>query len=292
LCEINVSDVSSQQDLNERAAAAGFLGTLQAGFTDFHYLRDVWKKTTEKEALIGVGMTGIASGAVMKLDLTEAALVVKHANESTAKQIGINKAARCTTIKPSGTTSLVLGTSSGIHAWHNDFYLRRMRIGKNEALYKYLLNNHPELLEDDLLNAKQAIVCIPQRAPEGSILRDEDVMQFLQRIKRFNDEWVKPGTVAGSNTNNVSATVSIQTCDWQRVGDWLWENKTSYNGLSVLPFDNGNYKQAPFEDLTEKEFHKLEKSLKEIDLSNVIEYDDETEHKQEAACAGGACMLV
>lgn len=292
LCEINVSDVASQQDLNERAAAAGFLGTLQAGFTDFHYLRDEWRKTTEKEALIGVGMTGIASGAVMKYDLTETALVVKEANEKTAKKIGINKAARCTTIKPSGTTSLVLGTSSGIHAWHNDFYLRRMRIGKNEALYHYLLREHPELLEDDLLNAKQAIVRIPQRAPEGSILRNEDVMQFLQRIKLFNDRWVKPATAAGSNTNNVSATISIQDNDWQRVGDWLWENKASYNGLSVLPYDNGNYKQAPFEDITRIEFEQLEHALKAIDLSNVIEHDDETEHKQEAACAGGACMLV
>jgi ribonucleoside-triphosphate reductase (thioredoxin) len=291
LCEINVSDVASQQDLNERAAAAGFLGTLQAGFTDFHYLREVWKKTTEKEALIGVGMTGIASGAVMKFNLAEAASVVKKTNEQTARRIGINKAARCTTIKPSGTTSLVLGTSSGIHAWHNDFYLRRMRIGKNEALYQYLLTEHPELLEDDLLNPKQAIVRIPQRAPQGSILRNEDVMQFLQRIKTFNELWVKPGTAAGSNTNNVSATISIQDNDWQRVGDWLWENKASYNGLSVLPYDNGNYKQAPFEDITKEEFVTLEKSLREIDLSNVIEHADETEHKQEAACAGGACLI-
>ena len=291
LCEINVSDATSQQDLNERAKAAGFLGTLQAGFTDFHYLREVWKKTTEKEALIGVGMTGIASGAVMKLDLAEAASTVKKSNEQTAKQIGINKAARCTTIKPSGTTSLVLGTSSGIHAWYNDYYLRRMRIGKTEALYHYLLNEHPELLEDDLLNARQAIVRIPQKAPAGSILRTENVMDFLERIKRFNAEWVKPGTTNGSNTNNVSATIPIQDEDWQRVGDWLWENKASFNGLSVLPYDNGNYKQAPFEDIAKEEFEQLETSLKQIDLSNVVEFDDETEHKQEAACAGGACLV-
>ncbi|MEO0133031.1 MAG: hypothetical protein ABIK73_08905, partial [candidate division WOR-3 bacterium] len=197
-----------------------------------------------------------------------------------------------TTIKPSGTTSLVLGTSSGIHAWHNDYYIRRIRIGKNEALYEYLRLNHPELLEDDLLNSRQAIICIPQKAPEGSILRTEDVMDLLERIKKFNEEWVRPGFRRGQNANNVSATVSIRDEDWERVGEWMWENKASYNGLSVLPYDTGNYKQAPFEDITREKFEELERSLKAIDLRNVYEADDATEHTAEAACAGGACQVV
>src|SRR5690606_32762091 len=155
-----------------------FFGTLQAGFTNFHYLREVWKTTTEYEALIGVGMTGIASGRVLNLDLREAAEVVKRTNLHVSEKIGIEFAARCTTIKPSGTSSIVLGTSSGIHAWHSEYYLRRIRIGKNEALYEYLSKSHPELLEEDLLNSKQAIIRIPQRAPEGSILRNEDVMDL------------------------------------------------------------------------------------------------------------------
>lgn len=292
LCEVNVSDVTSQEELNERAKAAAFFGTLQAGFTDFHYLRAVWRETTEKDALIGVGMTGIASGNVLKLDLQEAANEVKKTNLEVSSRIGIEFAARCTTIKPSGTTSLVLGTSSGIHAWHNDYYLRRIRIGKNEALYQYLYINHPELLEEDMLNSKQAIIRIPQRAPEGSILRTEDVMDLLERISKFNLEWVRPGFRRGNNANNVSATVSIKDEDWQRTGEWMWENKASYNGLSVLPFDSGNYKQAPFEDISREEFEALEKSLKAIDLSQVYEAEDETDHKAEAACAGGACSIV
>ena len=292
LCEVNVSDIFSQQELNERAKAAAFLGTLQAGFTNFHYLRDVWKETTEGDALIGVGMTGIASGRILKYDLREAAEELKHMNLEMSSKIGIQFAARCTTIKPSGTTSLVLGTSSGIHAWHNDFYLRRVRIGKNEALYEYLRITHPELLEDDQLNSKQAIICIPQKAPEGSILRTEDVMVLLERIKRFNTDWVRNGFRRGSNANNVSATVSIQEGDWEKVGEWMWENKASYNGLSVLPYDTGNYKQAPFEDISSSEFEELEKSLKSIDLTLVYEADDETDHKAEAACAGGACAIV
>lgn len=292
LCEVNVSDVESQEELNARARAAAFLGTLQAGFTDFHYLRDEWKATTEQDALIGVGMTGIASGKVTRLDLNEAAEEVKHVNLDVSSKIGIEFAARCTTIKPSGTSSLVLGTSSGIHAWHNDYYLRRIRIGKNEALYTYLMIHHPELLEDDFLNSKQAIIRIPQMAPEGSIIRTEDVMQLLERIKKFNELWVRKGFRRGNNANNVSATVSIDDKDWERVGQWMWENKASYNGLSVLPFDSGNYKQAPFEDISETQFIELEKSLKAINLTDVVEMDDHTDHKAEAACAGGECQVV
>jgi ribonucleoside-diphosphate reductase alpha chain len=292
LCEVNVSDVETQEELNSRVRAAAYLGTLQAGFTNFHYLREVWKKTTEQDALIGVGMTGIASQKLTDLDLNEAALEAKQINLKASAAIGIQFAARCTTIKPSGTSSLVLGTSSGIHAWHHDFYIRRVRIGKNEALYEYLNTMHPELLEEDLLNSRQAIICIPQHAPEGSILRSEDVMDLLQRIKKFNEEWVRKGFRRGNNANNVSATVSIPDGDWSRVGEWMWQNKASYNGLSVLPFDTGNYKQAPFEDITQEKFLELEKSLKAIDLTGVYEPDDETDHKAEAACAGGACTII
>ncbi|HEX8039838.1 MAG TPA: hypothetical protein VF490_11845 [Chryseosolibacter sp.] len=292
LCEVNVSDVESQEDLNARARAAAFFGTLQAGFTNFHYLREIWKTTTEYEALIGVGMTGIASGRVLDMDLKETADEVKKTNLHVSAKIHIEFAARCTTIKPSGTSSIVLGTSSGIHAWHNDFYIRRVRIGKNEALYEYLNRSHPELLEDDILNSKQAIIRIPQMAPEASILRKENVMDLLSRIKKFNTEWVRNGYRNGCNANNVSATVSIQDNDWQKVGEWMWENKASYNGLSVLPYDNGSYSQAPFEDITKEEFETLEKSLREIDLSMVFEPDDTTDLQAEAACAGGACSIV
>ena len=292
LCEVNVSDVESQDELNARARAAAFFGTLQAGFTNFHYLREIWKTTTENEALIGVGMTGIASGRVSQLDLQEAAEEVKRVNLRVSAQINIQFAARCTTIKPSGTSSIVLGTSSGIHAWHNDYYLRRVRIGKNEALYAYLRDYHPELLEDDILNSKQAIICIPQQAPEGSILRNENVMDLLMRIKKFNTEWVRNGYRNGCNANNVSATVSIRENDWDKVGEWMWENKASYNGLSVLPFDNGSYKQAPFEDISKEQFEKLVQSLSEIDLSKVFEPQDDTDLQAEAACAGGTCAIV
>jgi ribonucleoside-triphosphate reductase (thioredoxin) len=293
LTEINVSNVTSQEDLNERVKAGAFLGTLQAAYTDFHYLRDIWKRTTEKDALVGVGMTGIASGAVLNLNLEEAAKEAKKTNEEIAKLIGINKAARVTTVKPSGTSSLVLGTSSGIHAWHNDYYVRRMRLGKNESLYKYLIQNHPELLEDDFFKPTiQAIISVPQKSPEGAIYRTESALDLLERTKKLNVEWVKAGHRKGANTNNVSATVSVKPEEWDQVGEWMWNNKDTFNGLAVLPYDNGTYTQAPFEDISKEKFEEMVKHLHSIDLKKITEATDETDLKDQAACAGGVCEIV
>jgi ribonucleoside-diphosphate reductase alpha chain len=116
-------------------------------------------------------------------------------------------------------------------------------------------------------------------------------MNLLERIRTFNVDWVRRGYRLGSNANNVSATVSIRDDEWQQVGEWMWENKASYNGLSVLPFDTGNYKQPPFEDLSKEQYELLEKSLRSIDLSGVFEPDDATELHAEAACAGGSCVV-
>ena len=293
LCEINASDIETQEEYNARAKAASFIGTLQASYTDFHYLRDVWRKTTEKEALLGIGMTGIASGAVFKLNMKEAAKVAVEENERVAKVLGINKAARVTTVKPSGTTSLVLGTSSGIHAWHDDFYLRRIRLGKNEALYTYLSVYHPEMLEDDFFKPTlQSIVSVPQRAPKGAITRKESAMDLLERIKTINKNWIKPGHRKGANMHNVSATVTIKQDEWPAVGEWLYENKEYFTALSFLPEDLGTYKQAPFETITEEQFNEAVKSLNEVDLSRVIEMTDNTALMDQAACAGGACEVV
>jgi ribonucleoside-diphosphate reductase alpha chain len=293
LCEVNVSNVESQEDLNERVRVGAFIGTLQAAYTDFHYLRDIWRKTTEKDALLGVGMTGIGSGTILAYDLKKAADLAKTENARVAEIIGVNKAARVTTVKPSGTSSLVLGTSSGIHAWHNDFYIRRIRVGKNEAIYSHLAINHPELVEDDFFKPTiQAVISVPQKAPAGSILRTEDVMDMLERVKKFNTQWVKKGHRKGANTNNVSATVSIQEHEWEKVGKWMWDNKETFNGLSVLPYFGGTYKQAPFEDITEEQFEEMAKHLHNIDLSKIVEYTDDTALMDQAACAGGACEIV
>lgn len=291
LCEINVSDIVDNDDFKDRAIVASFFGTLQAGFTDFHYLRPIWKKTTEKDALIGVGMTGIASMEVMKYDLEEVTNLVKDTNEYIARIIGINKAARTTCVKPSGTTSCVLGTSSGIHAWHNEYYIRRMQMTKNEALYTYLKINHPELIADHLLLPNSAVVEIPIKAPEGAVTRHESALELLERVKKISNEWVRTGHRTGDNTHNVSATITIQENEWKSVGDWMWDNKESYNGLSVLPFFGGTYSQAPFEDITEEQYENMVKHLHSIDLSKVVEMEDITNLAGEVACGADGCEV-
>jgi len=321
LCEVNVSDVTCQEDLNDRVTAAAFFGTLQAGFTDFHYLRDVWKMTTFRDALLGIGMTGIASGEVLQYNLEVAAKIAVKTNQLISGIIGTNEAARVTCIKPSGTTSLVLGTASGIHAWHAPHYLRTMRFNKTEDLALYLEINHPELCEDDVLRPKDTVcVRIPVKAPEGSILRTETAIDTLERVKRFSIDWIKPGHVEGDNTHNVSATISINSNrkytefspmgsfppndsvykvsedgtldEWEVVGKWMWDNREVYNGLSVLPAFDHTYKQAPFEDITEEEYNARINTLKAIDLTKVTELDDTVDFGQVAACAGGACEIA
>jgi ribonucleoside-triphosphate reductase (thioredoxin) len=293
LCEVNASDIESQEDFENRVKAAAFIGTLQAGYTEFHYLRPIWQRTTEKDALIGVSMTGIGSGTVLGYDMTKAAEIVKTENSRVAEILGINESARTTTVKPAGTTSLALGTSSGIHAWHNDYYIRRVRVGKNEAIYTYLATNHPELIEDEYFRPHDtAVIGIPQKAPDGAIMRTESPFQLLDRIKKVHLEWVKPGHRSGNNTHNVSATVSLKEDEWDLAGEWMWENRKHYNGLSVLPYNGGTYVQAPFEDCDEETYNTMLTTLKSVDLSKIVELNDDTNLSGELACAGGACEIT
>lgn len=320
LTEINASTIESQEDLNNRASAAAFIGTLQAGYTDFHYLRPIWQRNTEKDALIGVSMTGIASMTVFKYDLTEAAEKVRETNAQTAAIIGINPAARQTCVKPSGTTSLTLGTSSGIHAWHSEYYIRRIRVGKNEAIYSYLAQYHPELVEDEKFRPHDtAVIGVPQKAPRGAVTRSEGAIALLERVKQVSNEWIKPGFVDGQNGHNVSTTVDISPNrkyikgkinhgmlvhnpedhrganlmdEWEAVKEWMWENRNSYNGLAVLPESGGGYAQLPFEPITKKEYEEFESKIHNIDLTQVIELDDATNLSGELACAGGSCEVV
>ena len=293
LTEVNVSDLSSQEEYEKRVKAAAFIGTLQAGYTDFHYLRDVWRRTTEKDALIGVSMTGIASGRVLDLDMKAASQEVRKENRRVAGLIGIKPASRTTCVKPAGTTSLTLGTSSGIHAWHNNYYIRRMRVGKNESIYTHLQIYHPELIEDEYFRPHDtAVISVPQKAPDGAITRSESALQLLKRVKAVTEGWIRPGHKSGQNTHNVSATVSIRPDEWTDVGEWMWENRDCYNGLSVLPADGGTYKQAPFEDCSPEKYQVLLDTLKDIDLTKVVELDDDTNLAGELACSGGACEII
>jgi len=293
LTSINADAISSESDFFEACRIATFIGTLQASYTNFHYLRDEWKKITDRDALLGVSITGIASMKLEKYNFSIATETIISENKRIAKLIGINPAARLTVLKPEGTASCVCGTSSGIHAWHNDFYIRRMRVGKNEILYKYLKQNHPELLEDEFFKpTEQACISVPQKSPSNAILRTESPIKLLNRVKEYHEKWISPCHIKGANTNNVSVTISIKDHEWDKVGDWLWDNRTSYTGIAVIPYDTGNYVQAPFEDCSEYMYNKMMKTLKDVDLTKIKEMDDSTSQVAELACSGNSCQIT
>lgn len=297
LTTMNVGTIESQEDFNQRARVAAIIGTLQASYTDFNFLSEGWKEMTEEERLLGVSMTGIASGAIDDLDAAEAAAHAVAANEYVAGLLGINPAARVTAIKPEGTASLVAGTSSGIHAWHDKYYIRRIRYVKAEPIAKYLIEkfgiDESPIVEQDVFNEHQIVVSIPQEAPEGAATREEGAEAILERVKRYHDEWIKPGNRYGGMPNNISATINIQDEEWDYVENWMWNNRYDYNGLSLLPYSDHTYQQAPFESCTREvfEFLRTEIARANIDLTEISEVEDYTDLSGELACAGGACEI-
>lgn len=296
LTTINGATIRTQKDLEQRAIMAARIGTLQASYTDFSYLSKGWQETTEREALLGVSITGIGSGRLKNLDLKKAALAAVAENKRFSKKVGINIAARVTAIKPEGTGSLVLGTPAGIHAWHNDFYWRSIRIGKSGKdgfLYRYLLQTVPELIEDEKgKEATHAVFRIPIKAnKEGYFRKTESALDLLERVKRYNQDWISTGHSSGANKHNISCTVSIKDHEWQDVGVWMWENRQFYNGLTVMPYAGGNYQQAPFCDCTEDEFNEFAPLVSKIDISQITEMENNVDFTGELACSGGTCGI-
>ena len=294
LTEINASLIKNQDDFNGASAAASFIGTLQAGYTDFHYLNPKWKETCERGALLGVSMTGIASKTVTELDMREAAEVAKRTNKRIAGVIGINSSERITTVKPAGTTSLVLGCSSGIHAWHNNYYIRRMRAGKDEELAQYMQRVAPSLVEQDVMVAHQVVLSFPQKAPDGACVRTESMFDLLERVKQVSVDWVASGHNIGCNRHNVSCTISVKSDEWVGLTQWMWVNREHYNGISVLPYYGSEaYPQLPFEDCTEETYLSMLPALEAINIDEVFESDGKAINLAgELACAGGFCEIT
>lgn len=292
LSTIVAYDITTQEEFNKRANVASFFGTLQAGYTNFHYLRPQWKEQTEKEALLGVSLTGIASGTILSLNETEAALCAVEENKRVAKIIGINEAQRVTTVKPEGTSTIVAGVfGSGVHSAYGEYYIRNIRLQKTDPVYTYLKINASEFIDDDQSDRDKAVFSIPMKANENCIFRTESTFDFLERIKRFNENWIAPGHISGANRHNVSSTVYVRPDEIDAVIDWMWENRESYSGLTILPFDGGSYKQAPFQDITKEEYERmLEKFPEDLDLTKVF-VEDIRANQFDYACAGGSCEV-
>jgi ribonucleoside-triphosphate reductase (thioredoxin) len=295
LTTINQTGVVSKKEFLSRVYSATLLGTLQAAYTDFPYIRPQWKEITEKESLLGVSFTGIAdaSGVVNAEWLKEGAKLALEVNEKYAKKIGINPAARVTTIKPEGSASCVVGSASGIHARHSEYYLRRVRMNKDDALANYLKATIPDLVEDDKFSSTGIVVTIPQASPEGAITKEkETALTLFKRAMLYNRNWVNYGHRTGDNKHNVSCTVSVRDDEWESLKDEMWKHRDLYSGISLLPFDGGTYEQAPFEKCNKETYLRYESLVKEIDLKKVVENEDNTNRIEQIACAGGVCEIV
>jgi len=295
LTSVNLGTIESAEDFNERAYYAAVLGTLQAAYTDFKYVDPEWKKNAEDMALIGVSLTGIAAHQdLSQIDFGTAAKAVKKANEAIAKKIGIKTADRLTTIKPDGTGALVLGTSSGIHPWHAKHYIRRLRVNKLEPLYSYMIKNFPDLIEDEQMNPdKNGVLSLVIKAPDGAITRrHQTAIEFLERVKYVFEHWIKPGHVKGDNYNNVSCTCNVKNHEWDEVRDWMWENREDYTGISLLPYSDSSYIQAPFEDTNEDVYKDFANKHREFHLDEIEEEKNFVDFSAEAACSAGGCEVV
>ena len=278
LTEIDAAHIDNEEQFYDRCRAAAFIATLQASYTDFHYLRSLWKKNTEKDALIGVGLTGLASNKITPEMMQKGALIVKTGNECVAKKIGIRKASRCTTLKPSGTTSILMHTSSGISPWYDRYYIRRIRLNKDCKIFNDLARVAPFLFEDDVIRVHDTIILsLPIKATDGDIIvrNTETALQFLERIKVAFTHWIKNGYTKGINMNNIAATCFIKQSEHESVIKWLYENRENYNGITVFPRDEyeNKYHQLPYESLTEEWYNKLYTQLLTIqtDICSVLQ---------------------
>ena len=304
LTETNISACDTEEDFKNAVMAATAIGTIQATYTDFNYVQDKWKYNCDDEALLGVSITGQAEKWDMLGNpdfLKECAAIAVSTNERWAKMLGTKPAARIGCTKPSGSTSAYLGTTSGIHAAHSDFYLRRVRVDASDPVATYLIEtfglNEPcsgNILEQDLEKPDTNIVVTIPINKNGAIVRsDETAIELLERAKHIFDNWIKPTHRSGANMHNVSLTVSYKEHEKKDIMQWVLDNKESYAGIAFLPYSDHTYKQAPFEEITETEYKSWMKlfgdkvvDFSTIDFSNTID-----KRNEEAACSGGLCEL-
>ncbi|MFN9914485.1 MAG: hypothetical protein ACK53L_17985, partial [Pirellulaceae bacterium] len=180
-----------------------------------------------------------------------------------------------------------------IHARHAPYYIRRIRMNKDDALAVYLKTAIPDLVEDDKFSSSGVVVSISQESPAGAITRhDETALSLLDRALMYRSEWVENGYRSGANHHNVSVTISVKDHEWDVLKHQMWINRHRYSGISLLPYDGGTYVQAPFEDCTKENFEDMSKLVKEIDLRLVKEENDNTNRIEQLACVGGNCEIT
>lgn len=281
-------------------ALAAFLGTLQASYTDFHYLRPEWKRVTEEEALIGVSLNGLADIDVTPEELRALAATVNEVNRKTAAALGINPAARTTVVKPEGTNSLYLGCSPGIHSGgaYGTSYWRRMTLGKSEpitAVLQEAFRHAPwDAVEQNAYGGQEdkVFLKVPVIAHAS---KPETAVEFLERVSTVYENWIKPGSASSDLMNNVSATCTYKEDEKEAVLDWMAQNADRVGSLSFLPADTHTYAQPIYEsrdlDATAAADLWLEANLPAITKAIENAHLGATDIQAEPACAGGVCEV-
>jgi ribonucleoside-triphosphate reductase len=258
LCEINGKQIKTKADFAEASKAAAIIGTIQAAYTDFAYLGRVTKRIVEKEALLGVSITGMMDNPDIifdpKIQREMANLIVKT-NEEIADKIGINPAARSTCVKPAGTTSCILGSASGIHPHHAKRYFRRVQANALEAPFQLFKMANPSATEKSVwsANGTDEIATFCVEVPDGAKTKNDiPALELLKYVKLTQENWVQSGRVesrctAPWLTHNVSNTINVKPDEWEQVADYIYANRQWFAGISLLPSSGDlDYPQAPF----------------------------------------------
>jgi ribonucleoside-diphosphate reductase alpha chain len=312
LCEIIVPNCKTEVEFTDACRAAAFFGTLQASLTDFHYVSEEFAKTCAEDALLGVSMTGLAQAHpyLTSTVMSEGADVVVKVNRRVAHMIGINPAKRCTTIKPSGSTSCVFSTTSGIHAAYFEKGVRRVRVARLSSLGQslvrrygisgckkvetefganYLPTDPYHFVVPEVFDEKDLVLQFPCHYKNAIYRSEEGAIALLERVKTVYNAWVLPGHNSGQESNSISLTVSFKPEEKEAIVAWALANQESFRALSTLPYDCTAYALRPFEELNDEEYERYLERFPDVDLA---ELGVSSEAATTSACSGSGCEVV
>ena len=290
LTEVVVRPGDKILDLERKVRVASYLGTLQSTLTEFRYLRKVWKNNTEEERLLGVSMTGIMDHPHLSNPddkhlpkmLQKLRHIAVETNQQWAKKLKINPSTAVTCVKPSGTVSQLVNSSSGIHARYAPFYIRRIKGDNKDPLTQFMIDQGVPH-EPDQGNPNATVFSFPQQAPKNAITEENhSTRQALQLWKLYQEYWCE---------HKVSTTVHYKDDEWFAMLDWIWHNWEDVSGIAMLPYDGHTYAQAPYEEITKEQYEQMCKEMPAIDWSSFHEQEDNTVGSQELACSGGVCEI-
>lgn len=288
LTEVVVRKEDTESTLRNKVRLATILGTIQSTLTNFQFLSEDWKRNTEEERLLGVSLTGIMDCKLTNDPEPEMLRrlrdYARSVNEELSAKLGIPASASITCVKPSGTVSQLVDSASGIHSRHSGYYLRRIRMDKKDPIYQYLKNKGVPVEDEVFRPDSTAVFTFPMKAPEGAITRhDKTALEQLELWLIYQRHWCE---------HKPSVTITVKDDEWPEVGAWVWKHFDEISGVSFLPHSNHTYQQAPYEDITKEQYEELIKSIPtDIDWTDFVEEDDNTEGTQTLACTGGSCEI-